>query len=79
MESPDGHDVYSAERELNALLVKVSLGRPNSEPLAKGLPRVSSWTLWTIAGGGIYFVPADGPGLCAISISPRNKSENSSK
>jgi Tol biopolymer transport system component/DNA-binding winged helix-turn-helix (wHTH) protein len=72
MESPDGHDVYFAERELNALLMKVSLGRPNSEPLAKGLPRVSSWTLWTIAGGGIYFVPADAPrSLCYFDLATK--------
>jgi len=61
MESSDGQAVYFAERELNAQLMKVSLQRPNSEVMAKELPRVSNWTMWTIADGGIYFVPADRP------------------
>src|SRR5258707_13837779 len=26
-----------------------------------GLPPISSWTLWTIAARGIYFLPADAP------------------
>jgi Tol biopolymer transport system component len=76
MESSDGHEVYFAERELNALLMKVSLERPNSEPLAKGLPRVSNWTLWTIAAGGIYFVPADTPrSLCYFDFTTKQVRE----
>ena len=71
-ESSDGQEVYFAERELNALLRKVSLGQPNSELLAKGLPRVSNWTLWTIAAGGIYFVPADTPkSLCYFDFTTK--------
>ena len=61
MESSDSHEVYFAERELNALLMKVSLEHSNSAPLANGLLRVSKWSLWAIAAGGIYFVPADAP------------------
>ncbi len=61
MESSDGHEVYFAERELNALLMKVSLEHSNSAPLANGLLRVSNWSLWAIAAEGIYFVPADAP------------------
>jgi Tol biopolymer transport system component/DNA-binding winged helix-turn-helix (wHTH) protein len=76
MESSDGHEVYFAERELNALLMKVSLERPNSEPLAKGLPRVSQWILWTIAAGGIYFVPADTPrSLCYFDFTTKQVRE----
>ena len=72
MESFDGHEVYFAERELNAQLMKVSLERPNSEPLAKGLPRVSNWTRWTIVPGGIYFVPADTPrSLCYFDFTTK--------
>jgi len=72
MESFDGHEVYFAERELNAQLMKVSLERPNSELLAKGLPRVSKWTLWTIAAKGIYFVPADTPrSLCYFDFTTK--------
>jgi Tol biopolymer transport system component/DNA-binding winged helix-turn-helix (wHTH) protein len=56
MESSDGHEVYFAERELNALLMKVSLEHSNSAPLANGLLRVSNWSLWAVAAGGIYFV-----------------------
>jgi Tol biopolymer transport system component len=71
-ESSDGQEVYFAERELNALLMKVSLEQPNSELLAKGLPRVSNWTLWTIAAGGIYFVPADTPrSLCYFDFTTK--------
>jgi Tol biopolymer transport system component/DNA-binding winged helix-turn-helix (wHTH) protein len=61
IESYDGHELYFAKREVNAPLMKVSLEGPNSEQLVKGLPRVSNWTRWTIATGGIYFVPADTP------------------
>jgi Tol biopolymer transport system component/DNA-binding winged helix-turn-helix (wHTH) protein len=61
LESSDGHEVYFAQRELNAMLMKVSLEHSNSEPLANGLLRLSNWSLWAIAAGGIYFVPADSP------------------
>jgi Tol biopolymer transport system component/DNA-binding winged helix-turn-helix (wHTH) protein len=61
MESSDGHEVYFAQRELNAMLMKVSLEHSKSAPLANGLLRLSNWSLWAIAVGGIYFVPADSP------------------
>jgi hypothetical protein len=41
--------------------VKVSLEQSNCAPLANGLLRVSNWSLWAIAAGGVYFVPADAP------------------
>jgi len=72
MESSDGRELFFAEREVNALLMKVSPELPNSELLAKGLPRVSNWTMWTIAAGGIYFVPADTPrSLCYFDFTTK--------
>ena len=61
LESPDGLEVYFSAREVNALLKKVSLSRPDGVPLSVGLPPVSNLTLWTITGRGIYFVPAEAP------------------
>jgi Tol biopolymer transport system component len=76
MESPDGHEVYFAGREVNALLMEVSLERPNSQPLAKGLPRVSNWTLWAVTNQGIYFVPADSPrSLCYFDFTSKQVRE----
>jgi hypothetical protein len=72
MEFSDDHEVYFASRERNALLMKASPERPNSEPLATELPRVWHWTLWTIAAGGIYFAPADTPkSLCYFDFTTK--------
>jgi hypothetical protein len=52
--------------------MEVSLERPNSQPLAKGLFRVSNWTLWAVTPRGIYFVPADTPrSLCYFDFTTK--------
>jgi Tol biopolymer transport system component len=61
VESFDGSTVYFATRFRGAQLYAVSLKRVGAATMLKGMPLVSLYYLWTVAPGGIYFVPADAP------------------
>jgi Tol biopolymer transport system component/DNA-binding winged helix-turn-helix (wHTH) protein len=64
-ESFDGKTLYLVTRSLNAALKNVHLEAPHSESIMEGIPPLRLFSLWTIAPGGIYFVPADSPrSLC---------------
>ena len=59
-ESFDGKTIFFANHESKPTLKKVlSPGQPATESEVDGLPRVNDSSLWTVAPGGIYFVPAD--------------------
>jgi Tol biopolymer transport system component len=61
-ESFDERTIFFASHESKPMLKKVlSPGQPATESEVDGLPRLSDSALWTIAPGGIYFVPADAP------------------
>jgi len=61
-ESFDGKVVYFASRTVNSTLKQVALpGKPGTESVVDGLPRLSNYSLWTLSPGGIYFVPAEAP------------------
>jgi Tol biopolymer transport system component/DNA-binding winged helix-turn-helix (wHTH) protein len=61
-ESFDGKVVYFASRTVNSTLKQVALpGKPGTESVVDGLPRLSNHSLWTLSPGGIYFVPAEAP------------------
>jgi Tol biopolymer transport system component/DNA-binding winged helix-turn-helix (wHTH) protein len=61
-ESFEGKTVYFASHQEKSTLKKVALpGQPGTESEVEGLPRLRSSGLWTLAPGGIYFVPADAP------------------
>jgi Tol biopolymer transport system component/DNA-binding winged helix-turn-helix (wHTH) protein len=61
LESFDGKTVYFAKNFSNTELNAVSLERPGTSSSLKGMPPVAFEYLWTVAPGGIYFVPADTP------------------
>jgi dipeptidyl aminopeptidase/acylaminoacyl peptidase len=60
-ESFDGKTVYLVTRSVNATLKIVHLESPYTESIVEGMPLLRLFSLWTIAPGGIYFVPADSP------------------
>jgi len=60
-ESFDSKTLYFAPRAVNATLESTSPERFGTESVVDGLPPVKLDSLWTIAPGGIYFVPADSP------------------
>ena len=62
VESADGTTLYFPERNLNARLMMLELGRQRGEPRpVPELPRIAFERNWTLAPGGIYFVPQDFP------------------
>jgi len=61
-ESFDGKSVYFASLQGNSTLKKMVLpGQTGTESEVEGLPRLLNSGLWTLAPGGIYFVPAEAP------------------
>jgi Tol biopolymer transport system component len=61
VESFDGKSVYFAKRIYDTELYTVSLERAGSASVLKGMPLMKYAFLWTVAPGGVYFVPAGAP------------------
>ena len=60
-ESFDGEIVYFTKVAYNTPLEMVSLKYPGTDAVLKGMPTVLNLHAWSVARGGIYFVPADAP------------------
>lgn len=60
-ESSDGETVYFTTSGLAATLHTVSVKHPGAESVLQEMPHVKGITMWALAPGGIYFVPADAP------------------
>jgi hypothetical protein len=68
-ESLDGETVYFASGFNQPVLKRVAQQTlPGTASEVDGLPHLLFDTAWTIAAGGIYFIPADSPDLSIILI-----------
>jgi Tol biopolymer transport system component len=56
-ESADGETLYFAAEEHGSPIKMIHLKQPGSESELEGMPPLSNESLWTVAPGGIYFVP----------------------
>jgi Tol biopolymer transport system component len=71
-ESFDGKTLYLVTRSVNATLKTVHLEAPYTESIVEGMPLLRLFSLWTIAPGGIYFVPAYSPrSLCYFDFATK--------
>ena len=62
LESADGKRLYFPERNLNARLMMLEIGRPGAEPTpVPEMPKIAVVTQWEPAANGIYFVGQDSP------------------
>jgi Tol biopolymer transport system component/DNA-binding winged helix-turn-helix (wHTH) protein len=62
IESGDGKWLYFPERNLNARLMMLEIGRPGAEPMpVPDMPKIAVVTQWEVMPNGIYFVPQDSP------------------
>ena len=61
-ESFDGKTIFFVNHESKSTLKQaLSPGQPATESEVEGLPRMNSYSSWTVSPGGIYFVPAEAP------------------
>ena len=60
-ESFDGETLYFVDGWTDTRLYKVSANRISPASPVKGMPLLKDAALWTVAPGGIYFVPAAAP------------------
>jgi Tol biopolymer transport system component/DNA-binding winged helix-turn-helix (wHTH) protein len=59
-DSFDGKTLYFASNHDKSTLKQIPLpGQPGTESTVDGMPQIRAAELWTLAPGGIYFVPAE--------------------
>jgi Tol biopolymer transport system component/DNA-binding winged helix-turn-helix (wHTH) protein len=61
VESIDGTTIYVGMNFVHTKVYAVSRNNLGKAEIVKGMPDVAHCSLWTVAAGGIYFVPADAP------------------
>ena len=62
IESGDGKWLYFPERNLNATLMMLEIGRPGARPMpVPEMPKIAVVTQWELMPNGIYFVPQGSP------------------
>ncbi|MGC1904612.1 MAG: winged helix-turn-helix domain-containing protein [Candidatus Acidiferrum sp.] len=70
-ESFDSKTLYFVPRAIDGTLESNSLEHPDTKSV-DGLPPIRVFSLWTVAPGGIYFVPTDSPrSLCYFDFATK--------